>query len=143
MQYRSKCQKMHIIISILQLYILHVIGSSYMSMLLPILTTEQTSRSDSHVTPPSRLKFYTHMQTQCFAIGFFLQNQRITKWPGLEGTLKNMSFQPPCHGQVHLLLGQAAQGFIQSGFGHSQGWGTHSFCGKPVPQHPHLIFNLN
>jgi len=30
------------------------------------------------------------------------QNHRITEWFGLEGTLKIIWFQPPCHEQGHL-----------------------------------------
>jgi len=39
----------------------------------------------------------------------------ITEWFGLEGTLKIIYFQPPCHGQGHLPLDQVAQSPIQPG----------------------------
>ena len=69
---------------------------------------------------------------------------RITEWPGLEGTSVIMKFQPPCHRQdhqpPHLILDQAAQGPIQSGLKHLQGWGIHSLSGQPVPA-PHHSHN--
>ena len=37
------------------------------------------------------------------------QNHRIIEWFGLEGTLKIIWFQPPCHEQGHLPLDQVAQ----------------------------------
>jgi len=40
---------------------------------------------------------------------------RMTEWFGLEGTLKIIQFQPPCHGQGHLLLEQVAQSPVQPG----------------------------
>ena len=40
---------------------------------------------------------------------------RIIEWFGLEGTLKLIQFQPPCHGQGHLPLDQVAQNSIQPG----------------------------
>lgn len=43
-----------------------------------------------------------------------------TEWFGLEGNLKFITFQPPCHGQGRLPLGQAAQGPIQPGFEHAR-----------------------
>ncbi|NWU81158.1 WASF3 protein, partial [Onychorhynchus coronatus] len=42
-----------------------------------------------------------------------------------------------CHGQGHLLLSQVAPSPVQPGLGHSQGWGSHSFSGQPVPGPPH------
>ena len=64
---------------------------------------------------------------------------RIIEWFGLEGTLKIIWFQPPCHGQGHLPLDQVAQSPIQPGLEHCQGWGSHNFPGQPVPMphHPH------
>ena len=67
------------------------------------------------------------------------QNHRITEWFGLEGTLKIIRFQPPCHEQGHLPPDQAAQSSIQPGLEHCQGGGSHSFSEQPVPvpHHPH------
>jgi len=48
---------------------------------------------------------------------------RITEWFGLEGTLKIIWFQLPCHGQGHLPLEQGAQSSIQPGLEHFQGGG--------------------
>uniref|UniRef100_A0A8C3PLQ6 Uncharacterized protein n=1 Tax=Calidris pygmaea TaxID=425635 RepID=A0A8C3PLQ6_9CHAR len=64
---------------------------------------------------------------------------RIIEWFGLEGTLKIIEFQTPCHGQGHLPLDQVAQSPIQPGLEHLQGWGSHNFSGQPVPvsHHPH------
>jgi len=42
-------------------------------------------------------------------------NHRITERFGLEGTLKTISFQLPCHGQGLLPLDQVAQIPIQPG----------------------------
>jgi len=57
----------------------------------------------------------------------------------LEGTLKTIWFQPPCHGQGQLPLDQVAQSSIQPGLEHCQGWGSHNFSGQLVPvfHHPH------
>jgi len=57
----------------------------------------------------------------------------------LEGTLKIIWFQHPCHGQGHLPLDQAAPISIQPGLEHCQGGGSHSFSGQTVPvfYHPH------
>jgi len=63
-------------------------------------------------------------------------NHRTIEWIGLEGTLKIIWFQSPCHGQGHLPLDQGAQSSIQPGLEHFQGGGSHSFSGKPVPA-PH------
>ena len=64
----------------------------------------------------------------------------ITEWPRLEGTSRIMNHQPPLHRQSHqpphLILDQAAQGPIQPGLEHLQGWGIHSLSGQPVPA-PH------
>jgi len=67
---------------------------------------------------------------------FFL---RITEWFVLEGTLKIVWFQPPCHEQGHLPPDQVAQSSIQPGLEHCQRGGSHSFSGQPVsgPHHPH------
>ena len=57
--------------------------------------------------------------------------------PGLEGTSRIMNLQPLCHRQGHqpayLIVDQAAQGPIQPGLEHLQGWSTHSLSGQPVP----------
>lgn len=55
---------------------------------------------------------------------------------GLERAWKNISFQAPCHGQVHLPLEQIAQGPIQPGPEHLQGWGSPSLS-APVLHHLH------
>ena len=55
---------------------------------------------------------------------------------GLEGTLKIIWFQPPCHGQGHLPPHQVAQSPIQPSLEHCQGGGSHSFSG-PGLHHPH------
>ena len=63
------------------------------------------------------------------ALMYNLINQRITEWPGLEGTSRIMKLQPPRHRQnhqpPHLILDQAAQGPIQPGLEHLQGWTGH------------------
>jgi len=66
------------------------------------------------------------------------QMKRIIEWFKLEGTLKIIQFQLPCHGQGHLPLEQVAQSPIQPGLEHCQGGGSHSFSGQqvPVPHHP-------
>jgi len=66
-------------------------------------------------------------------------NHRIIEWFGLEGTLKIIWFQIPCHEQGHLPPDQVAQSSIQPGLEHCQGGGSHSFSGQslPVPHHPH------
>ena len=56
-------------------------------------------------------------------------NHRIIEWFGLEGTLKLMWFQPPCHEQGHLPPAQVAQSSVQPGLEHCQGGGSHSFSG--------------
>uniref|UniRef100_A0A8C3L1I6 Kinesin family member 13B n=1 Tax=Chrysolophus pictus TaxID=9089 RepID=A0A8C3L1I6_CHRPC len=67
---------------------------------------------------------------------------RITEWPGLEGTSRIMNLQPPCHMQghqpPHLIPPQAAQGPIQPGLGHLQGWTGHPqplWAAVPAPHH--------
>jgi len=40
---------------------------------------------------------------------------RIIEWFGLEGTLKIILFQPPCHGQGPLPPDQGAQSPVQTG----------------------------
>jgi len=67
------------------------------------------------------------------------RNHRITEWFGLEGTLKIIWSQPPCHEQGHLPPDQAAQSSIQLGLEQCQGGGSHSFSGQPGPgpHHPH------
>ena len=62
---------------------------------------------------------------------------QIIEWFGLEGTLKIISFHPPCHGQGHLPPDQVAQSPIRPGLEHCQGGGSHSFSGQPIPV-PHL-----
>ena len=64
---------------------------------------------------------------------------RITEWFGLEGIPWIIMFQPPCRRQSHqppdLIVVQAAQGSIQPGLEHFQGWGIHSLSG----QHDSLV----
>ena len=66
-------------------------------------------------------------------------DHRILEWFGLEGTLKTIWFQPPCHEQGHLPPAQGAQSSIQPGLEHCQGGGSHSFSGQPGPgpHYPH------
>jgi len=54
--------------------------------------------------------------------------RRITEWFGLEGTLKIIWFQSPCHEQGHLPPAQAAQSSIQPGCEHCQGSASRSPC---------------
>jgi len=63
--------------------------------------------------------------------------QRITEWFGLEGTLKIIWFQPPCHKQGHLPLDEVAQSSIPPGLEHCQGGGSHSCSGQPIPVFHH------
>jgi len=53
---------------------------------------------------------------------------------GLEGTSRIMKLQPhpprQGHQPVHLIPAQAAQGPIQPGLEHLQGWGIHSLSGQ-------------
>lgn len=62
---------------------------------------------------------------------------QYAEWFVLEGTLKIILFQPPCHGQGH--LDQVTQSPNQSGLEHFQREGIHSFPVQPVPvsEHPH------
>jgi len=61
-------------------------------------------------------------------------SDRITEWLGLE-EISTIKFQPPCHMQgcqpPHLILDQAAQGHIQPGLEHLQGWGITTSPGSP------------
>jgi len=53
-----------------------------------------------------------------------------------------IKFQTRCHRQGHqppdVALDQDAQGPIQPGLEHLQGWGIHSLSGQPVPASHHL-----
>jgi len=64
-------------------------------------------------------------------------NHRIIERLVLEGTLKIIWFQPPCHEQGHLPPDQVAQSSIQPGLEHCQAGGSHSFSGQPVPVFHH------
>jgi len=68
-----------------------------------------------------------------------LRNHRIIEWFGLEGTLKIIWFQRPCHKQGPLSPAQGAQSPVQPGLEPCQGGGSHSFSGQPGPgpHHPH------
>jgi len=55
---------------------------------------------------------------------------RIIEWFGLDGTLKIIWFQSPCHEQGHPPLDQVAQSSIQPGLEQFQGGGIHSFSGQ-------------
>ena len=63
-------------------------------------------------------------------------------WIGREPRI--IKFQLPFHRQghqpLHLILDQAAQGPIQLGHEHLQGWSTHSHSGQPVPAPHHLLY---
>lgn len=48
--------------------------------------------------------------------------------------VKDEFIPTPCHGQGHLSPDQAAQSHIQPGLERVQGWGTHNFTGKAVPE---------
>jgi len=52
---------------------------------------------------------------------------RIIEYFDLEGTLEIIYFQPPCHGQGHLLLGEVAQSPIQPSLERFQGGDFHNF----------------
>jgi len=60
-------------------------------------------------------------------------DHRIIERLGLEGTPR-IKFQPPCHRQDHqhpdLVPDQVAQGSIQTGLQHLQGWGIHGLSGQ-------------
>ena len=76
----------------------------------------------------------------CGLVSLSVQTRsRIIEWQGLEGTLKPIWFQPPCHEQGHLPPDQVAQSSIQPGLEHCKGGGSHSFSGQPVPvfHNPH------
>jgi len=60
----------------------------------------------------------------------------MVEWFGLEGTLKIIWFQRPCHGRGHLPPAQGAQSPIQPGLELCQGGGSHSSSGQPGPE-PH------
>ena len=69
---------------------------------------------------------------------------KITEWLGLEGTSRIMKLQPPCcmqgHQPPYLILDQAAQGPIQPGLEHLQGWTGHPqplWAAVPAPHHSH------
>ena len=51
-------------------------------------------------------------------------NHRITGWLGLEGASRITKLHP-----LYLIPAQAAQGPIQPGLEHLQGWGIHSLSG--------------
>jgi len=55
----------------------------------------------------------------------------------LEGTLKIIWFQPPCHEQGYLPLDHVSQSSIRPDLKHFQGGGIHSFSGQPVPVSAH------
>ena len=59
------------------------------------------------------------------------QSHRIIEWPRLKRTSKTILFQPPCQGQGHQPLDQAAQSHIQSCLECLQGWGIHRVPGIP------------
>jgi len=71
------------------------------------------------------------------------QNYRIVEWFGLEGTLKIIKFQTPCHRQSHqppyMVLDQVAQCLIQLGLEHLQGQSIHNLSGQPVPAPHHSL----
>jgi len=77
---------------------------------------------------------------QILTICILVISHRITEWPRLEGTSRVIKLQQPHHRQSHqpphLILDQAAQGPIQPGLEHFQGWGIHNLSGQPVPA-PH------
>jgi len=69
---------------------------------------------------------------------------KVIEWLGLEGTSRIFKLQPPCHRQScqspHLILDQAAQGPIQPGLEHLQGWTGHPqplWAAVPTPHHSH------
>jgi len=77
-------------------------------VLLAALCTQKTQKSHPGTQRPPYSQGY----------------HRIIEWFGLEGTLKIIWFQPPCHKQGHLPLDQVAQSSIQPGLEHFQGGGT-------------------
>ena len=62
------------------------------------------------------------------------------EWLGLEGTLRIITFQPPCHRQscqlLDQVLDQIAQGPIEPCLKHLWGWDIHNPSGQPIPE-PH------
>ena len=58
-------------------------------------------------------------------------HEGVIEWLELEGISNIIQFYPLCHRQgcqpLHHALDQVAQGLAQSGLGHFQGWGIHSF----------------
>ena len=62
-------------------------------------------------------------------------------WVGRD--LNDHEAPTPCqtqgHQLPHLILDQAAQGPIQPGLEHLQGWGTHKLSGQPVPTPFHSL----
>jgi len=58
----------------------------------------------------------------------------ITESFRLEGTLKTILFQVPCHGQGHLPPAQGAQSPIQPGLEHCQGGGVNSVQNNRFPR---------
>lgn len=68
-----------------------------------------------------------------------LQNHRIIKWPGSEGSLKISCFQSSFCGQEQFSLDQVAQSLSQSGLEHSQRCDICNFSGQPIPM-PRLTF---
>ena len=74
---------------------------------------------------------------QCLSFFNLSLFHRITEWLGLEGTSRIINLLSLCcsqgHQPSHLILDQAAQGPIQPGLEHLQGWGIHNFSGQPVP----------
>jgi len=67
----------------------------------------------------------------------------VIEWLGLEGTSRVIKLQPSCcmegHQPPYLILDQVAQGPIQPGLEHLQGWGIHGLSGQPVPASHHSL----
>ena len=84
------------------------------------------------LTVPKLVSMIEIVYVELFTAIFYLteQDHRITEWSGLEGTLRIMNLQPPLRRQGHqpsrLIPAQAAQGTIQPGLEHLQGWGIHN-----------------
>jgi len=79
----------------------------------------------------SLINVYKYLREVC------KENHRIIEWLGLDGTSK---FQMPCQRQCCQpleALDQTAQGPIQPGLDHLQGWGIHNPSGQsgPAPHH--------
>jgi len=70
-------------------------------------------------------------------------SHRIIECLELKENSRIIKLHPPCHMQGQqppdLILHQAAQGPIQPGLEHLQGWGLHNLSGQPisVPNHSH------